>query len=160
MFDPSIKPTFAELPNTAAEQMEFRSHQHMEQSEAASAELKLQPAKRDESLGTRESVSSRQEGDLRIILQSLQLRLRETEAKLANRERELKQKETLIDAAAVREMEIGRLIERLSSECENLSAELCEKRLLIARMQDKPRHSANGGKKWKKVLGLIQEEVS
>ncbi len=57
-------------------------------------------------------------------------------------------------------MEIDRLIERLSSECENLSAELCEKRLLIARMQDKPRHSTNGGKKWKKVLGLVQEEVS
>ena len=79
---------------------------------------------------------------------------------MASRERELKQKDDLSDAAAVRETEIGRFIERLSSECDKLSAELCEKRLLITRLQRKPRHSTNGGKVWKKVLGLAQEEVS
>jgi hypothetical protein len=97
---------------------------------------------------------------LRTSIQNLQLRLQETEARLASRERELKQKECLIDAAAVRETEMGRFIERLSSECDKLSAELCEQRILITRLQDKTRHSTNGGKVWKKVLGLAQEEAS
>ena len=60
-------------------------------------------------------------------------------AKLASRERELKQKEGIIDAAAARETEIDKLIERLSTECDKLSEELCEKRIRIARLQDKPR---------------------
>jgi hypothetical protein len=47
-----------------------------------------------------------------------------------------------------------------SSAVEKLSAELCEKLLLISRLQDKTRHSTNGGKGWKKVLGLTHEEVS
>jgi hypothetical protein len=47
----------------------------------------------------------------------------------------------LIDAAATRETPIGRLIERLSSECEKLSAEVCEKRLIFAQLEDRRRHS-------------------
>lgn len=128
--------------------------------EAKLTDLRLQLEKREESLAARELALSRQEADWRTSIQNLHLRLQETEAKLASRERELKQKESLIDAAAVRETEIGRFIERLSSECEKLSAELCEKRLLIGRLQDKPRHSTNGGKMWKKVLGLAHEEAS
>ena len=131
-----------------------------DQIESEFTDLRLQLEKREESLGTRELALSRHEGDWRTSIQNLQPRLQETEAKLASRERELKQKDGLIDAAAVRETEIGRFIERLSSECEKLSAELCEKRLLITRLQDKTRHSTNGGKVWKKVLGLAQEEAS
>ena len=144
----------------AAEQAEARAHRHAERIEAEFTDLRLQLEKREESLGTRELALSRHEGDWRTSIQNLQLRLQEAEAKLASRERELKQKESLIDAAAVRETEIGRFFERLSSECEKLSAELCEKRLLITRLQDKTRHSTNGGKVWKKVLGLAQEEAS
>ena len=128
--------------------------------EAKLADLRLQLGKREESLAARELTLSRQEADLRTSIQNLHVRLHETEAKLASRERELKQKDSLIDAAAVRETEMGRFIERLSSECDKLSAELCEKRLLITRLQRKPRHSTSGGKVWKKVLGLVQEEAS
>jgi len=128
--------------------------------EAKLTNLRLQLENREKSLAARELALSRQEADLRTSIQNLHLRLQETEAKLANRERELKQKDGLIDAAAVRETEIGRFIERLSSECDKLSAELCEKRLLITRSQRKPRHSTSGGKVWKKVLGLVQEEAS
>ena len=131
-----------------------------DQIESEFTDFRLQLEKRAESLRTRELALSRHEGELRTSIQSLQLRLQETEAKLASRERELKQKDDLSDAAAVRETEIGRFIERLSSECDKLSAELCEKRLLITRLQRKTRHSTNGGKVWKKVLGLAQEEVS
>src|SRR5262245_52883087 len=41
----------------------------------------------------------------------------------------LQEREAGIHAAALRENEIGKLIERLSSECEKLSAELWEKRI-------------------------------
>jgi chromosome segregation ATPase len=144
----------------AAAQAEDRAHQ-LERMEAKFTDLRLELEKREASLGERESTFASHEGELRTSLQHIQLRLREAESKLASREKELKQKDNLIDAAAVREMEIGRFIERLSSECEKLSAELCEKRLLISQLQDKTRHSTNGGKVWKKVLGLAaHEEVS
>jgi chromosome segregation ATPase len=142
-----------------AEESDARAQQHAERVEAEFADLRLQLAKREESLAVRELALSRYEGDLRSSLQNLQLRLQDTEAKLAGREREIKQKEALIEAAASRETEIGRLIERLSSECEKLSTELCEKRLIFARLEDKRRHSTNGGRMWKKVLGLVQEEA-
>jgi chromosome segregation ATPase len=133
--------------------------QHTERMEAEFTELRLQLSKREESLATRELALCRHDSDLKTSIHNLQLRLQDTEAKLASREREIKQKEALIEAAATREARIGRLIERLSSECEKLSTELCEKRLIFARLEDKRRHSTNGGKMWKKVLGLVQEEA-
>jgi chromosome segregation ATPase len=133
--------------------------QHTERMEAEFTELRLQLSKREESLATRELALCRHDSDLKTSIHNLQLRLQDTEAKLASREREIKQKEALIEAAATREARIGRLIERLSSECEKLSTELCEKRLIFARLEDKRRHSTNGGRVWKKVLGLVQEEA-
>ena len=143
----------------AAEQAEAREHEFTARLEAEFTDLKLQLAKREESLGVRELALARHEGDLRTSIQNLQLRLQETEAKLVSRERELKQKEAIIDTAAARETEIGKLIERLSAECEKLSGELCEKRIRITRLQDKTRHSTNGGSVWKKVFNLVQEEA-
>ena len=142
----------------AAEQAEVRSQQRTERMEAELTDLKLQLAQREEDLAAKELALSRHEGDLRAGIQNLQFRLQETEAKLAGRDRELKQKDALIDAAANREIEIGRLIERLSSECESLSMELCDKRLMITQLPDKMRH-AGGNRGWKKVLGLTQEEA-
>jgi chromosome segregation ATPase len=143
----------------AATEAEGRAKQQLERMEAEFTVLRIELEKREQALSERESALARHEGDLRTNLQNLQVRLRDAESKLASRERELKQRDNLIDAAAAREMEIGRFIDRLSSECEKLSAELCEKRLLIARLQDKTRHSTNGGKVWKKVLGLAHEDV-
>ena len=134
----------------AATQAEERARQQWEQREAEFTKLKLELEKREESLGERESTLARNEAELRTNLQNLQTRLRDAESKLASRERELRQRDNLIDAAAAREMEIGRFIEGLSSECEKLSAELCEKRFLIEQLQNKTRHSTNGGKVWKK----------
>jgi chromosome segregation ATPase len=142
-----------------AGEAEARVQQHTERMEAEFTELRLQLSKHEESLAARELALCRHEGDLRTSIHNLQLRLQDTEAKLAGREREIKQKEALIEAAATREARIGRLIERLSSECEKLSTELCEKRLIFAQLEDKRRHSTNGGRMWKKVLGLVQEEA-
>jgi hypothetical protein len=83
--------------------------------------------------------------------------LQEAEAKFVSQERTLKEKETGIHAAAVREKEIGKLIERLSLECEKLSAELCEKELIISRLEDTPcYHFLNGAKAWEKILRVVQ----
>ena len=79
------------------------------------------------------------------------------EAKLESQERTVKEKEAGIHAAALREKEIGKLIERLSSECEKLSAELCEKELIISRLGDRTRHYFfHGAKAWGKISRVMQ----
>jgi chromosome segregation ATPase len=127
------------------------------EAEVQMSALSLQIAKREESVGAKECDLGQGERDQEIDSEDLQLRLQDAEAKLASQERELREKETAIHAATVRETEIGKLIERLSSECEKLSAELCEKELLISRLKVKPRYSfISGGKAWEKVLRLVQ----
>src|SRR5215510_1834117 len=79
------------------------------------------------------------------------------EAKLESQERTLQEKEAGIHAAALREKEIGKLIERLSSECEKLSAELCEKELFISRLKDTTRpYFFNGTRAWGKIPRVMQ----
>ena len=97
------------------------------------------------------------EGDQKTDIENLQLRLEEAEAKFVNQERTLKEKETGIHAAAVREKEIGKLIERLSLECEKLSAELCEKELIISRLEDTTcYYFLNGAKAGEKIRRVVQ----
>jgi chromosome segregation ATPase len=141
----------------AARQTESQAREFTERIEAELTDLRLQLAKREESLAARELALSRYEGDLRSGLQNLQARLQEADAKLASRDRELRHKDELIEAAASRETAVGKLIEQLSSECEKLSAELCEKKLLIAQLENKARYPADIGK-WKKVVRLMHEE--
>src|SRR5215813_8990581 len=106
------------------------------EAEAQVSALSLQMVKREDSVAARESDLHRVEADHKTDIENLQLRLQDAEAKLASEERALKEKEAGIHAAALREKEIGKLIERLSSECEKLSAELCEKELIISRLKD------------------------
>jgi putative ABC transport system permease protein len=142
----------------AVKEAQSQARQFTERLEAERAELRLQVATREESLEAKEAALNKTEGDLRTNIQNLQLRLQDTEVNLVKRERELKEKDNVIQAAAVREREIGKLIQRLSSECEKLTAEVCEKGLVIAQLEDKTRQSTNGGKVWKKVLGLAPEK--
>jgi chromosome segregation ATPase len=140
----------------AAKQAESEAHQFKQRLEAKFSALRLQMAKPEESLVAREFDLARGEGDLKTDIENLQLRLQDAEAKLASQEEEVKQKESVIQAAAVRETEIGKLIERLSSECEKLSVDLFEKGLIISRLEGKTRHSSiSGGKAWKKVLRAV-----
>ena len=140
----------------AAKQAESEAHQFKQRLEAEFSALRLQNAKPEESLVAREFDLPRGEGDLKTDIENLQLRLQDAEAKLASQEEEVKQKESVIQAAAVRETEIGKLIERLSSECEKLSVDLFEKGLIISRLEGKTRHSSiSGGKAWKKVLRAV-----
>ena len=141
----------------AAKQAEAEAHRFQESLEAEFSALRLQMAKREESLAAMEFDPHLVEGNQKADIENLQLRLQDAEAKLASQERELKEKETGIHAAGIRETEIGKLIERLSSECEKLSAELCEKGLMISRLEDNARYSfINGGKAWEQELRLMK----
>ena len=125
--------------------------------EAEAQVCTIEMAKRENSVAVRESDLHRVEGDPNTDIESLQLRLQEAVAKLVSQEKTLKEKETGIHAAAVREKEIGKLIERLSSECEKLSAELCEKELIISRLEDTTRHYLfDRVKAWGKIFRAMQ----
>jgi len=96
----------------AAEQAEAKTHQFTERMEAELTNLRLQLAKREESLAARDSALSRFEGDLRTHIQpSTSIAARKLDWQ--NREREVKQKQEVIHAAAAGETEIDKLIERL-----------------------------------------------
>jgi chromosome segregation ATPase len=97
----------------AAEQAEAKAHEFTERMEAELTDLRLQLAKREESLAARDLALSRFEGDLRTHIQNLQLRFQSTEARLASREKEVKQKQEVIHPASAGEPEIGKLIDRL-----------------------------------------------
>jgi chromosome segregation ATPase len=142
----------------AAKQMESEARQFAQRLEAEVASVRLEMQKREEAVAARERALTQVEVDLRANIRSLQFRLQNTEAKLLSCETELKEKEKVIQAAAVRETEIGKLIERLSSECEKLTAELCEKKLMLTQLEDKIRQANSGGQMLKKVLGIVQEE--
>src|SRR5262252_1921003 len=127
------------------------------EAEARACALSLDMAKREDSVGARQSDLHRVEADHKTDIESLQLRLQDAEAKLESQETTLQEKEAGIHAAALREKEIGKLIERLSSECEKLSAELCEKELIISRLENRTHHSFfNGAKAWGKIPRVIQ----
>ncbi|MGE5303566.1 MAG: hypothetical protein ACM3TN_09580 [Alphaproteobacteria bacterium] len=119
--------------------------------------LKLQAAKREEFPEANKPDLHRVEGDQKKEIEALQQQLQETEVKLASQEKELAEKERTIHAAGLRETELGKLIERLSAECEKLSAELYEKKILISRFEDKTHASIiPGGKAWEKVARLMR----
>src|SRR5215467_8590399 len=127
------------------------------EAEARACALSLDMAKREDSVGARQSDLHRVEADHKTDIESLQLRLQDAEAKLESQETTLQEKEAGIHAAALREKEIGKLIERLSSECEKLSAELCEKELIISRLENRTRYSFfNGAKAWGKIPRVMQ----
>jgi chromosome segregation ATPase len=127
------------------------------EAEARFFAFSLDIAKREESVAAKESNLHSVEGDHKTEIENLQLRLQDAEAKLESHEKTLKEKEAGIHAAALREKEIGKLIERLSSECEKLSAELCEKELIISRFGDTTRRSFfNGAKAWGKIPRVMQ----
>ncbi|MGB7946247.1 MAG: hypothetical protein WCH75_01065 [Candidatus Binatia bacterium] len=127
------------------------------EAEAQVSALNLPVAASDDSVAARESDLHGIAGDPKTDIENLQLRLQDAEAKLLSQKRILEENETGIHAATVREQEIGRLIERLSSECEKLSVELCEKELIISRLENTRRcYFIDGGKLWGKVLRVAQ----
>jgi chromosome segregation ATPase len=126
--------------------------------EAQVAELSQQLNEQEEHLRAKEIALRRLDVDHAGTIKDLQGRLQNTERELINRETEMKEKECLIQAAAAKEAEIGKLIQRLSSECQKLSRELHEKSALITQLEKRGRRAAGEGTGWKKVLGLAHEQ--
>jgi chromosome segregation ATPase len=141
----------------AAKEAEADAQQFKQRMEKDFSVLRQELAKREESTEATNPDEAGAEGDQRKEIETLQLRLQDADAKLASQEKELKEKERAIHAAGIRETELGKLIERLSAECEKLSAELCDKKLMVSRPEDKTRSSLiHGSKAWGKVVRLVR----
>ncbi|HET8562453.1 MAG TPA: hypothetical protein VFM35_01145 [Candidatus Binatia bacterium] len=130
-----------------------RSNGSAKHLEAELANVRHQLEEREACVQAKNSILEELEADLREKISDLQLRLQTTENRLQSCEAELKEKETLIQAAAGKEAEIGKLIARLSSECDKLSSELCQKSGLVARLEKKERRSLGNG--MRKAFGLL-----
>jgi DNA repair exonuclease SbcCD ATPase subunit len=124
--------------------------------EAEIAALKFQLRSRTACLREKELALRKVEGELQATVQNSLIRIQESEAKLAATETELHEKKIIIASAAVRESEICNLMDRLSCECEQLTEQLQDKIALIARLEDKNHDHPDGGKAWKRVIGLEQ----
>jgi hypothetical protein len=86
--------------------------------------------------------------------------LRDSETKLHEQEALLKEKDALIQATGAKEAEIGKLIARLSTECDRLNTEHQEKIRLPAHPEPKKAQPVTDSKIWRQVIGRFQEESS
>ena len=84
--------------------------------------------------------------------------LRDTQAELRNHETKLKEKDALVQATAAKETEMGNLINRLSTECSNLSNELHEKKRKPAPTETKQGQPIADARIWRRVIGRLQED--
>jgi chromosome segregation ATPase len=135
-------------------QTESESQSKAEQLEAEIADLKHQLKERDERLAAKKPA---REAELEHIKQ-LEDRLQSTEENLQSRDAELKEKDKLIQAATAKEAELGKLIDRLSSECEKLTAESHDKTPVAEQVEKKQQRSSGDFGAWKKILARIQEQ--
>ena len=145
--------------DTAVKQTEDGFQQRLEPLNLEIATLKSQLAQRDETIMARNNALKKVELNYRGTIADLEQRLRESETKLQSQETLLKEKDAVIQATASKEAEIGKLIKRLSTECQNLSAELQEKNRLLNEFDGKKAPAANAdGAVWRRVIGRLQEE--
>jgi chromosome segregation ATPase len=124
------------------------------------AELRLQLANRDKTIQTKNNMIKTVELDFRAKIVELERRLSDSETKLHELQTTLKEKDALIQAAAGKEAEIGKLIKRLSTECDRLNTELQDKGRLPAQLEPKKAQSVTDSKIWRQVIGRFQEESS
>ena len=146
-----INDTELVLHNTGSQ-----SGRSTEDLEAEIATLKFQLLSRTACLQEKELALRKVEAELQASLQNSLIRIQETEAKLAAAETELEQKKIIIATAALRESAICKLMDRLSSECEQLTEELHDKIALIAGLEEKNHDHPGRCKAWKRVIGLEQ----
>ena len=122
------------------------------------AELRLQLAKRDATIQSKNSAIKNVELDFRAKILELEKNLRDAQAELKNQETKLAEKDALIKATAGKEAEIGNFIKRLSAECKNLSTELQEKTRRLAQLEGNKTQPAAESTVWRRVIGRLQEE--
>lgn len=122
------------------------------------AALKNQLRQRDEMAQSKAGIFKKAEADFRANIFELETRLRDAENKLQLQEAQLKDKEVVIQATAAKEVEIGKLIKRLSQECENLSNELQEKTRLMGQLEIKKPHTQPDKNVWRRMIGRLQDD--
>jgi chromosome segregation ATPase len=143
-----------------AKQTEGRIHEQLAPLNQEVAELRLQLANRDKTIQTKNNMIKTIELDFRAKIVELEQRLRDSETKLHELQTTIKEKDALIQATAGKEAEIGKLIKRLSTECDRLNTELQEKSRLPAQLEPKKAPSVTDSKIWRQVIGRFQEESS
>jgi chromosome segregation ATPase len=143
---------------TLAKQPQSRIQADLAPLEQEVTELRLQLAKRDETIQSKNSAIKNIELDFRAKILELGQSLRDTQAELKNQETKLAEKDALIQATAGKEAEIGNLIKRLSAECKNLSTELQEKTRRLAQLEGNKTQPTAESTVWRRVMGRLQEE--
>jgi len=122
------------------------------------AALRSQLGQRDELVQSKSNMFKKAEADLRGNIVELEQRLKETESKSQLQEAQLKEKDIVIQATATKEVEIGKLIKRLSQECENLSNELQEKTRLMGQLELKKPQLQTDKNVWRRMIGRLQDD--
>jgi chromosome segregation ATPase len=122
------------------------------------AALKSQLSQRDELVQSKANLFKKVEADLRANIIDLETRLKEAEIKVHLQETQLRDKEVVIQATAAKEVEIGKLIKRLSQECENLSNELQEKTRLMGQLEIKKPQTQPDKNVWRRMIGRLQDD--
>jgi len=114
--------------------------------------LRLQLADRDKALEDQKKVIKQIEVDYRARSHEFEQRLQDQNDKIRQLEMLLSEKETLVRAAAAKEAQLGKLIERLSVECKRLYSELEEKNQPPAPVESKKNPSVPDNNFWRYVL--------
>lgn len=122
------------------------------------AALKSQLSQRDETVQAKANMFKKAEADFRANIIDLETRLKDAESKLHMQETQLKDKEVVIQATAAKEVEIGKLIKRLSQECENLSVELQEKTRMMGQLEIKKPQTQADKNVWRRMIGRLQDD--
>ena len=120
--------------------------------------LQNQLSQRDELVKSKTNMFRKAEQDFRATIIELEQRLKDAEGMVLRQKTELKDKEVVIQATAAKEVEIGKLIKRLSLECENLSNELQEKTQLMGQLDGKKPQTQADKNVWRRMIGRLQDD--
>ena len=145
-------------PGYTEQQLEHEVAKKTAANEQQIAVLKNQLSQRDGLVQAKANMFKKAEADFRATIIDLETRLKEAESKLQLQETQLKDKEAVIQATAAKEVEIGKLIKRLSQECENLSNELQEKTRLMGQLEIKKPQTQPDKNVWRRMIGRLQDD--
>ena len=144
----------ANRPNTPG----YTTEQLEQEVAEKTAALKSQLSQRDDLVKSKTSMFRKAEADFRANIIELEQRLKDAEGTVQRQETQLKDKEVVLQATAGKEVEIGKLIKRLSLECENLSNELQEKTRLMGQLDGKKPQTQPDKNVWRRMIGRLQDD--
>jgi DNA repair exonuclease SbcCD ATPase subunit len=121
-------------------------------------EIRTPLARQDQTTSAKNNSTKPIELELRAKILELEQHLSESRAQCEQHEQQLKHKDAIIQATAIKEAEMGNLIKRLSAECAALSEELQKTNPAKERNIAKAMESANEGTIWRRVIARLQED--